>query len=717
MKNIDINTFQEMLAEPLKMQNQDVDEAWATIAEQLYGTCEKSVKTEKRKSGATRIKNANERWSRLVYGKDDKGLWRAINWDGSFNNQSKTKITPSDAEFKEHFNQLLNPSGERGTLKIPANHTLYIPVLDDPITPQEVARQVKSLKTNKSAGPDGIPPGIFKFMSDEWIFHITTIMNLVFEGKYPTTWEEANLYAIYKKGDAKLCSNYRGITVMNAIAKLYDKVLAARFELWYRPLPEQAGAQKGRGCSEQIAAIRILIDSAKARKKSLFITFVDYEKAFDRVSRQKLINLLAEKGCGQRFLLAIAKSLEKTVNVIGKETLNTVEGVKQGGATSCALFTFYLDFITANVNSYGNDDYLGDLHSLLLMDDTAIIATSRESMQSKLNMLVASAGYLNMKLHPTKCEYIAVNANDTSPFYLEDCKISHTRKYKYLGAIISNESMVRQLEDHATASMKHVIKFHAFTYKHNDAPYWIKNRVLESCVTSALLYSCESWLSAQMKPIAKVYTSCLKQLLGVRSQTSQDIVYTEAGASGIEAIVMQRQQQFFRKHINAPDRPLTKAYKIAEQCNAPSYKYINRTLQATHNFIEKDSETRRTRMNASTATKVQTYLKFNPELTRNVMYDAAEQVPEYARLALTKFRTSSHYLKIETGRWSRTPRENRTCQCKRAVQDEEHIITTCPLTIHLHPGFNNLTEALEHPTKDLSKIIYNILNFYQSNED
>ena len=54
-------------------------------------------------------------------------------------------------------------------------------------------------------------------------------------------------------------------------------------------------------------------------------------------------------------------------------------------------------------------------------------------------------------------------------------------------------------------------------------------------------------------------------------------------------------------------------------------------------------------------------------------------VPEFPRLAVTRLRLSSHYLRIETGRWSRLPQENRLCKCGQC-QTEEHVLLNCKLT-------------------------------------
>jgi hypothetical protein len=103
--------------------------------------------------------------------------------------------------------------------------------------------------------------------------------------------------------------------------------------------------------------------------------------------------------------------------------------MKQGGSSSVKLFTAYIDPTIDAVNSLGPDDWLEKTHILLLMDDTAIMATSREKMAEKLNSLKMKAEEIGMILHPTKCQYITVNTHDTEPFRFENVTISHTATY------------------------------------------------------------------------------------------------------------------------------------------------------------------------------------------------------------------------------------------------------------------------------------------------
>lgn len=196
-------------------------------------------------------------------------------------------------------------------------YIVHIPVLDDPIESTEVKLCIRKLKVDKAPGTDGIAPGILKILDDEWILLLTFAFNAVFEGSYPECWNKARVMNIYKKGNRLSPGNYRGISIMNAMVKLYDMVLAERFSLWYKPHEEQAGAQKGRGCSEQILAVRLLIDVARKSKKTLFLCFIDFEKAYDRLDRYQLMKRLDSRGCGSRFLNALQQSYARTEGLIG----------------------------------------------------------------------------------------------------------------------------------------------------------------------------------------------------------------------------------------------------------------------------------------------------------------------------------------------------------------------------------------------------------------
>ena len=87
------------------------------------------------------------RWKRLLESNDSKLIWKSINWKGNIENDISEQ--PSDEQFKEHFENLLNPQSGQYNEHYDVNSP-YIPVLDDPFTSDELNQAVKSLNTNKS---------------------------------------------------------------------------------------------------------------------------------------------------------------------------------------------------------------------------------------------------------------------------------------------------------------------------------------------------------------------------------------------------------------------------------------------------------------------------------------------------------------------------------------------------------------------------------------
>ena len=128
------------------------------------------------------------------------------------------------------------------------------------------------------------------------------------------------------------------------------------------------------------------------------------------------------------------------------------------------------------------------------------------------------------------------------------------------------------------------------------------------------------------------------------------------------------------------DDPFMHVMRLTTAKNAKMAKYI-KSLNDCPDFIEADRRARIERVRSSSRSKFATYFTVNPTFEIHPIYqNGGEAVDDYLRIAFTRFRTSSHRLKIETGRWSRIPRDRRLCGCGEGVQTEEHVLVGCSLT-------------------------------------
>ena len=98
------------------------------------------------------------------------------------------------------------------------------------------------------------------------------------------------------------------------------------------------------------------------------------------------------------------------------------------------------------------------------------------------------------------------------------------------------------------------------------------------------------------------------------------------------------------------------------------------------------------------SSKRKVYLEIKPPLKPPTVY-SQWNISEHKGREYTRTRLSSHNLKIETGRWCRTPREDGLCSCKVSKQTEEHVLLFCHETKQVRDKYKissrNITELYE----------------------
>ena len=192
--------------------------------------------------------SAASHWQRIMSSSNDKALWKAIIWQGSVD--ECTGDSPPDGDFKTHLETITNPDNTEELNPNDYNTNVYVPVLDSPIQAHEVSYVIeKQIKPNKSAGIDGICPSLFMYLSMQWILVLTVILNCIFWSGYPVCWTYSRLKMLFKKGSRLSCDNYRGISIIDCMSKVYDYILYNRLVQWFQPDKEQAGAQPKRAVS------------------------------------------------------------------------------------------------------------------------------------------------------------------------------------------------------------------------------------------------------------------------------------------------------------------------------------------------------------------------------------------------------------------------------------------------------------------------------------
>ena len=243
----------------------------------------------------------HNKWKELISDPDCKRLWRKISWKGDMS--SNIVKSPVFEDLTLFFKKLYD-DGEDDLPKIEQlKSEVSIPELDNPITKEEM---VEGLKDMKKGGYDH-RNDMFNTIVSTLSPIILLLLNILLFVKYPVKLAISLLIALPKKGNLALPKNYRGIQMIPALAVLFDRVITKRLYSWIGVHDEQTAFQKLKSAIHHIFTIRLLTEIAKRTNTTLYIGFFDLEKAFDKVSRYKLLKKLVAMGIGLCMLEALKK--------------------------------------------------------------------------------------------------------------------------------------------------------------------------------------------------------------------------------------------------------------------------------------------------------------------------------------------------------------------------------------------------------------------------
>ncbi|VDI19966.1 Hypothetical predicted protein, partial [Mytilus galloprovincialis] len=165
--------------------------------------------------------------------------------------------------------------------------------LDSPFTEKELDDGIKKLKRDKSTGYDNMM-NEYIIMSKNFIKPVLCkIFNCILtNGDFPELWVKSIIIPVFKKGDFNQPGNFRGISLVSHIGKLFTTLINARLTKWSRNhdvlTDAQFGFRPGYGTTDAIFALNSLISKSLRSGKRFYCCFVDYKTAFDSVTHMKL---------------------------------------------------------------------------------------------------------------------------------------------------------------------------------------------------------------------------------------------------------------------------------------------------------------------------------------------------------------------------------------------------------------------------------------------
>lgn len=431
--------------------------------------------------------------------------------------------------WAEHFEELLNRPAPPNPPDIePAN--VDLPINCGKPTRAEIRKAITLMKNGKATGPDDIPAEALKADLDASVEMLYPLFERIWEEEdVPADWKEGYLIKLPKKGDLSNCNNYRGITLLSVPGKVFNRVLLERMKetVDSQLRDEQAGFRQNRSCTDQIATLRIIVEQSLEWKSSLYINFIDYEKAFDSVDRGTLWKLLRHYGIPAKMVTLIRNSYDgMSCRVIhGGQLTDSFQvrtGVRQGCLLSPFLFLLAIDWIMKTSTSERRNGIQWtlwrQLEDLDFADDLALLSHSQQQMQEKTSVVAATSSQVGLNIHKDKTKILKTNSTSTEPVTLNGSPLEEVQSFTYLGSIIDQQggtdADVKARIGKARAAFIQLKNI----WTSRDLSLTTKIRLFNSNVKSVLLYGAETWRTTKTttRKVQTFINSCLRRILQIR---------------------------------------------------------------------------------------------------------------------------------------------------------------------------------------------------------
>ena len=555
--------------------NSEVNKAGLSAASKNY---KKAIRKAQRKNRAAwhkelkRLRKAQPReyWKKLRTNKPN-----ACPIDLNTFYQHFKDLNEGDTQVHEHIGEDLNIEYKCDTLN---KH----------VTVEEIDKAIHGLKNGKAAGIDEIRNEYIKnsvpFLSNAYC----KLFNKVLEtGEIPEEWVIGLIHPLYKgKGNKADTDNYRGITLLSCLGKLFTSILNNRLTDFLEEnqlLSEnQTGFRQNHSTLDHCFVLKSLLDIFSYKKKKLYCAFIDYKKAFDSVWRKGLWSKLLQEGINGKVLRVIVNMYNNIkscvfLNSQKSELFTSCQGVRQGENLSPLLFSLYLNdlesYLTENGCTYlpvkvdDNEDDLTNYIQLLVLlyaDDTILMADSKEKLQTGLDVMLryCDKWKLQINVNKTKVMIFHSRRNNRDKLYLNEQEIEEVQAFKYLGIEFYKTGTFHKAKKHrydqAQKAMFSLLK----TARGQELPIHVVLQLFQTMVVPVMLYGCEIWGFESADIIERLQLRFLKQLLRLNKNTMTELVYGETGFYPLSVQIQSRMIRFWTNLITNPDKLSSKIYKF-----------------------------------------------------------------------------------------------------------------------------------------------------------
>lgn len=275
---------------------------------------------------------------------------------------------------------------------------------------------------------------------------LTVYNNIYKTGRVPESFKRSIVYPLHKKGDVNSVENYRGLSFIDCIGKVFISLVNNRLINWVNHkglLTEfQAGFRKGYSTIDNIFNLTNIAHLQLTEKRGkLFTFFVDFSSASDTIDREALIFKMSCMGLSTKFLKMLGNYYQGTTAAVWcregvTNHFDTSMGLRQGCICSPTNFAIFINDLTDVLQG---GCYFGETRVNVLMyaDDIVLLSPTATGLQHMINRLENYCETWNLRVNLSKSKIMVFRRGGRlgsgSKWWYKGKEIEIVNSYKYLG--------------------------------------------------------------------------------------------------------------------------------------------------------------------------------------------------------------------------------------------------------------------------------------------
>lgn len=415
-----------------------------------------------------------------------------------------------------------------------------LPCRFQPITQEVLIKFMAALPNKPTAGFDQLPCFLIRDCRYVLAYPLQTIINLSIESSvFPDRWKITKIVPVHKRGDRTSLCNYRPISVISNLSKIYEKILYSTLYNSTRSFisPNQHGFMCGRSTVTNLAIIAQYLGEVLDRRGRVDVIYTDLSKAFDLIDHELLLNKLSSFGLAPSSLYLIRSYLHQRqcyVNYNGHLSRNFTlgSGVPQGSNLGPLLFVLFINDLLLKIDCpvLGYADDIKIFSEIACADDEVLL-------QRNLDTLHQWCDTNKLRLNIAKCCVVRYSRSvqvSTTSYYIDGVELELVSEFKDLGVLfdpcLSFKPHILHICSEAFKSLGFIMRV---------SKYFTSTAVLKTLyfayVLSKIEYACLVWYplyASDFVPLDRIHRKFLKYL-----SLKLDGVYPEVGVPQAELLL------------------------------------------------------------------------------------------------------------------------------------------------------------------------------------